>query len=61
MDVALYKKYYLWQVDKDVVRSHVPKLLDALLVCFKDESWPVMDGRFLVFVISVTCVYSLED
>ena len=31
-----------------MVRAHVPKLLDALLVCFKDESWPVRDGEWTV-------------
>ncbi|KAK2162572.1 hypothetical protein LSH36_96g05027 [Paralvinella palmiformis] len=32
------------KIDKDVVRPFVAKLLDALLVCFKDESWPVRDA-----------------
>ncbi len=27
------------------MRPFVPKLLDALLICFKDESWPVRDGK----------------
>ncbi|CAH1792996.1 unnamed protein product [Owenia fusiformis] len=32
------------KIDKDVVRPFVPGLLDALLVCFKDDSWPVRDA-----------------
>lgn len=35
------------QIDREVVGPHVPQLLDALLVCFKDESWPVRDGMLL--------------
>ena len=31
------------KIDSDVVMPHVPELLNALLVCFKDESWPVRD------------------
>ena len=27
------------------MRPFVPMLLDALHVCFKDESWPVRDGK----------------
>ena len=32
------------KLDKDRVRPYVMGLLDALLICFKDESWPVRDG-----------------
>jgi len=32
------------KIGKEVVRPHVAALLDALLVCFKDESWPVRDA-----------------
>ncbi|EGD76480.1 hypothetical protein PTSG_07596 [Salpingoeca rosetta] len=41
------------KVDKDVVRAHVPALLDCLYESFQDESWPVRDaacvasGRFM--------------
>ena len=31
------------KVDKDAVRPFVKELLDALMVCFRDESWPVRD------------------
>ena len=34
-----------FQIDKGVVRPFVPQLLDALLVCFRDDSWPVRDGE----------------
>ncbi|KAK2178117.1 hypothetical protein NP493_558g01003 [Ridgeia piscesae] len=43
------------KVDKDVVRAHVPKLLDALLVCFKDESWPVRDASCVACGNFVLC------
>lgn len=32
------------QLDKSVVSPYIPKLLDALIVCFNDDSWPVRDG-----------------
>ncbi len=32
------------KVDKKAVRPHVPTLLDALVGCFKDDSWPVRDA-----------------
>ena len=31
------------KIDKDVVRPYVSDLLEALMVCFRDESWPVRD------------------
>lgn len=33
------------QIDREVVRPHIPELLEALLICFNDDSWPVRDGR----------------
>ena len=33
------------KVDPDAVRPHVPKLLSALLLAFKDASWPVSTRR----------------
>lgn len=42
------------KVEKAAVAPHVPALLEALLVCFQDESWPVRDaaclasGRFVL-------------
>eukprot|EP00041_Stephanoeca_diplocostata_P031731 m.995258 g.995258 ORF g.995258 m.995258 type:complete len:648 (-) comp24016_c0_seq8:1667-3610(-) len=41
------------KVDVAVIREHVPRLLDVLIECFQDESWPVRDaaciacGRFV--------------
>lgn len=32
------------KVDKTAVSPHVPDLLRALLLCFKDSSWPVRDA-----------------
>jgi len=32
------------KVNRKAVESHVRKLLDALIACFKDESWPVRDA-----------------
>lgn len=32
------------KVDKRAVSPHVPDLLRALLLCFKDSSWPVRDA-----------------
>ena len=35
------------KVDRASVSPHVPALLAALIVCFKDESWPVRDAACL--------------
>lgn len=35
------------KVDKEAVGPHVPKLLRALLTCFRDASWPVRDAACL--------------
>jgi hypothetical protein len=32
------------KVDRPAVAPHVPDLLRALLLCFKDSSWPVRDS-----------------
>lgn len=32
------------KVDRQAVSPHVPDLLRALLLCFKDSSWPVRDA-----------------
>ena len=32
------------KVSPDAVQPHVPALLAALLICFKDESWPCRDA-----------------
>ena len=31
------------KLDREVVRPHAPALLNTLLVCFQDDSWPVRD------------------
>jgi hypothetical protein len=35
------------KVDKDTVAPYVPRLLKALMFCFKDASWPVRDAACL--------------
>ena len=35
-----------YQVNPDCLRPHVSDLLQALVCCFKDDSWPVRDGKF---------------
>ena len=35
-----------FQVNPDSLRPHVSDLLQALVCCFKDDSWPVRDGEF---------------
>lgn len=32
------------EADKEPFRKHIEKLLNALVDCFKDESWPVRDA-----------------
>lgn len=32
------------KVDRPAVSPHVPALLKALIMCFKDMSWPVRDA-----------------
>lgn len=41
------------QIDRDVVRPFIPQLLEALLICFNDDSWPVRDGMFTRFLLQV--------
>lgn len=31
------------KLDREVIRLHIPRIVYALLDCFKDESWPVRD------------------
>ncbi|XP_068210561.1 uncharacterized protein [Palaemon carinicauda] len=38
------------KIAKEAVRNHVPDLLQALTICFNDDSWPVRD----VFNINLT-------
>ncbi|CAM9405621.1 unnamed protein product [Chrysoparadoxa australica] len=53
------------KIDKDPMKGHVPSLLNALLACFHDESWPVRDaacvasGRFAA-AYPAQCQSSLE-
>ena len=32
------------EAGKEPFRTHIPALLEALVDCFKDESWPVRDA-----------------
>eukprot|EP00003_Mantamonas_plastica_P006393 TRINITY_DN1519_c1_g2_i1.p1 TRINITY_DN1519_c1_g2~~TRINITY_DN1519_c1_g2_i1.p1 ORF type:complete len:707 (+),score=256.45 TRINITY_DN1519_c1_g2_i1:1841-3961(+) len=32
------------KIDREAVKPHVPDLLESLLFCFKDSSWPVRDA-----------------
>ena len=42
------------KIEKEAVQPHVAVLLEALIVCFRDESWPVRDtacvacGKFIL-------------
>jgi hypothetical protein len=53
------------KVDKGAVSQHVPDLLRALLLCFKDSSWPVRDaactacGRCVAAAVWAAAVTSL--
>ena len=33
------------KVSSECVRPHIPSLVNTLLDCFKDDSWPVRDGK----------------
>ena len=44
------------QVNKDAVRPFISQLLDALLVCFNDDSWPVRDGSEKKDSLSCDCL-----
>lgn len=39
------------KLNPNVVRPFVKGLLDTLLICFKDESWPVRDGLLIIVLI----------
>ncbi|XP_065898567.1 uncharacterized protein [Dysidea avara] len=43
------------KVSKDILSPHVAKLLSTLLVCFKDECWPVRDAACLACGNFVSC------
>ncbi|XP_072032350.1 uncharacterized protein [Amphiura filiformis] len=43
------------KIDSDVVRPYVNVLLKALLVCFKDDSWPVRDAACIACGNFVLC------
>ena len=40
----VWHAWVLFQIDKSVVSPYVGKLLETLLICFNDDSWPVRDG-----------------
>ncbi|KAG7667191.1 hypothetical protein NADE_003012 [Nannochloris sp. 'desiccata'] len=46
------------KVDKEAVAPHVPRLLRALLMCFRDASWPVRDAACLA---CGRCVLAFPD
>jgi hypothetical protein len=33
------------KIQPQAVRPHVERLLNTLLICFQDDSWPVRDGE----------------
>ena len=37
-------KVAIEEANKEPFRTHIPALLEALVDCFKDESWPVRDA-----------------
>ncbi|XP_071164390.1 uncharacterized protein [Mytilus edulis] len=43
------------KIERNAVRSHVPRLLAALLVCFNDDSWPVRDAACVACGNFVLC------
>eukprot|EP00057_Strongylocentrotus_purpuratus_P004297 XP_003728420.1 PREDICTED: uncharacterized protein LOC100889564 [Strongylocentrotus purpuratus] len=43
------------KIEKDVVREHVPRLLGTLLVCFRDDSWPVRDAACIACGNFIKC------
>lgn len=46
---------FVIQINKDVVRPFVSDLLDALLICFRDESWPVRDASCVACGNFISC------
>ena len=42
--IILFSIEIFYQVNPDNLRPHVSDLLEALVCCFKDDSWPVRDG-----------------
>ena len=45
----------LSQLNKEVVRPFVERLLAALLECFSDDSWPVRDAACVACGNFVSC------
>lgn len=43
------------KIDRTAVRPHIPRLLEALLVCFNDDSWPVRDAACVACGNFVLC------
>lgn len=43
------------KVDKTVVSVYIPRLLEALLICFNDDSWPVRDAACVACGNFVMC------
>lgn len=38
------------KLEYSAVQPYVPTLLDTLLSCFRDDSWPVRDGKIVHFI-----------
>ncbi|GFO50484.1 Arm repeat-containing protein, partial [Plakobranchus ocellatus] len=43
------------KIDKTVVTAHVPRLLETLVICFNDDSWPVRDAACIACGHFVLC------
>lgn len=37
------------KISKEHVRPYVNELLNTLVICFQDDSWPVRDGLYIFF------------
>lgn len=53
------------KIEHDAVRPYVSRLLDALIICFRDESWPVRDTACVAcgnFILSFPeeCRYQID-
>jgi hypothetical protein len=50
-------------INKECMRSHVTEMLDALILCFKDMSWPVRDSACVAcgqFVLVNNKIFNLH-
>ena len=58
-EIVRYSNYLLPQVSKDRLRPYVGRLVEVLLECFKDDSWPVRDGETRGMNTALLCVLPL--